>query len=106
MVAVDRHLHWSSIGLKWVHEECSFPTECSVKISQWLPKSEYIHVNNLIAGLCQLLHMKTTKHRILRLAKSFGVKNQIDIQCKVSSRNTNISMKKERTMNSISKKSE
>ena len=95
MVAVDRHLRRSLIGLKWVHEECSSPTECSVQISQWLPKSEYIHVNNIIAGLCQLLQMKTTKHRVLRLANSCGVKQQIDILCDVSSKRKSIAMKSE-----------
>ena len=79
MVAVDRHLSRSFLCLGWVHKKASSPTECSIHVGQWLPKEEFIAVNNVIAGLCQLLQGNTTKHRVLRLANQFGVKSYIDI---------------------------
>ena len=86
MVAVDRHLQRYLIGLGWVHEECSSPTECSVQISQWLPETEYININNVIAGLCQLLQNKSSKHKVLRLANTFDVKDLVAILHEVSNK--------------------
>ena len=84
MVAVDRHLERSLLPLGWVHKESSSPTECSVHIGQWLPKNEFIQVNNIIAGLCQLLQVNATKHKVMRLANEFGVKQLVTILHKVS----------------------
>ena len=78
MVAVDRHLLRSFAALEWVHPDSTNATECSVQISQWLPVEEYIAVNNLIAGLCQLLQVNATKHKLLRLANQFGIKKDVD----------------------------
>ena len=69
MVAVDCHLHRSFVELDWVHADTKTPLESSILISYWLPKEEYININNIIAGLCQLLQSKKYRDEVLSLSK-------------------------------------
>ena len=84
MVAVDRHLHRSFLALGWVHAKSSTDVESSINIGMWLPFEEYIGVNNVIAGICQLLQDSKTRNHILSLSKTFGVETMITILDEIS----------------------
>ena len=69
MVCVDRHLHRSFKKLGWVHPGSKTPEESSIQVSLWLLEDEFININNLVAGIAQLLQDKKKRHIVLRSAK-------------------------------------
>ena len=77
MVAVDRHLQRSLKSLGWVHPLSTSETETSLMVTLWLPKEEYANINNVIAGICQLLQLNATKNHVLRLSIENNVHNLV-----------------------------
>ena len=73
MVAVDRHLHRSFLELGWVHSGCTSDIESSVHVGTWLPMEEFININNVIAGLCQLLQTTYIKDLVKKTADEHHV---------------------------------
>ena len=78
MVAVDRHLQRSLLSLGWVHSNSSSFEETAVMVTYWLPPKEYSEINNVIAGICQLLQRKQYQSRIIQLAIREGIHHMVE----------------------------
>jgi endonuclease III len=70
-ISVDRHVFRSMRVLKWVDvPNKSGQPEASLQAMQWVPQEQWMEVNDLLGGLCQLI--RQNRHEIIALAKLHG----------------------------------
>ena len=70
-ISVDRHVFRSMRVLKWVDvSNKSGQPEASLQAMQWVPQEQWMEVNDLLGGLCQLI--RQNRHEIIALAKLHG----------------------------------
>ena len=80
VVCVNPHLQRTFKKFNWVHHDSSSADESAIQVSLWLDITEFININNVIAGIQQLLQSKKTKEMVRRISKECGVYHLV---CKV-----------------------
>lgn len=71
-VPIDRHLAEGAVDLGWCAVS-KFETELiSAMVETWLPQEEWGEVNNVLAGLRQLLVIKSKAEHVRQKANDLG----------------------------------
>jgi hypothetical protein len=71
-VAIDRHMGRGAINLGWVHPDTTDPLEMALMIQTWLKPMYHGRVNNVVAGLLQLLDEKENVDKVVDEAEKMG----------------------------------
>ena len=71
-VAIDRHMGRAVANLGWIHPDTKDPLEMALMIQTWLPRMYHARVNNIVAGLLQLLDEKVHIDTVVNEATKMG----------------------------------
>lgn len=71
-IAIDRHMGRGAINLGWVHPDTKDPLEMALMIQSWLKPMYHERVNNVVAGLLQLLDEKDHVDTVVKEAEKMG----------------------------------
>ena len=72
MIAVNRYLKQSFTKLEWIHNNTTDSIEIAIQVNKWLLLYKYININNIIAGLNQLLQKKKLRNIIIEYSKKIN----------------------------------
>jgi endonuclease III len=80
-IPCDRHLFRCFKGLGWIDEDTKDETKVALTIETWLPQKEWGNVNDLLAGLGQLLVDKKiiSRGRIIEIAGKLDTRKKVKV---------------------------
>jgi endonuclease III len=69
-IAMDRHVLKFSLYLSWCTS--TSPDTAVLQLEDWLPRTEWGPINDLVAGTCQLLQDSKTRNQVMETATELG----------------------------------